>query len=222
MIVRSIAVVLASVILAADARAQFDVPSYLPPRPGDDVGIYLAPKIGDADYAFQGIWRQRGNLNLGLRVGYIDLGTTGAIVVGVDSWGLFAEAGEQFPVDMAWTLGAGAAFNGGTLLELPAGVTIGRTFDVEPVTLQVYGHPRLALLIQPGASDNAVDPDATDDELFVEGLFDVGVDAILNEDLKLRLGITLGSTRASGLTLVNTAAVGFGVAYRWSRGAVVR
>lgn len=202
MIGRSIAVLLAFLVMASDVRAQFDTPSFLPPRPGDDIGIYLIPDLGGADFGLQGIWRQRGNLNLGLRVGYIDLGTTGAVVVGVDSWDLVAEAGDQFPVDVAWTLGAGAAFNGGTLLELPAGISIGRVFEIDPVTLQGYFHPRLALFIEPDAPD----------EIFVEGLFDLGVDALLSEDLKVRLGITLGRVDA----------VGVGLAYRWTRGAVVR
>ncbi len=204
MLVRSFAVVLATLVLAADARAQFDTPSFLPPRPGDDIGIYLSD-VGDADFAVQGIWRQSGNLNLGLRIGYIEIPGAGAVVVGAESWGPLASAGPAFPVDVTWTLGAGAAFNGGTVLEVPLGLSIGRTFDVAPVALQVYAHPRLALFVEAEATD-------PEDELDTAGLFDIGADAVLNESLKLRLGITLGRINA----------VGFGVAYRWSRNVVVR
>lgn len=199
--IRILAAVLASLIIVSDARAQFDTPSFLPPRPGDDIGIYLTDG-GNADFGIQGIWRQRGNLNLGVRVGYLDLGPDGAVVVGVDLWDLLAEAGSQFPVDVAWTLGAGAAFNGGTLLEIPAGLTIGRVIQWEALTLQPYAHPRLALFVESGEGD----------EVSLEGLFDIGADAVLNENLKLRIGVTLGSIDALGL----------GLAYRWTRGAVVR
>lgn len=204
MLIRAAAVVLASLILASDARAQIDTPSFLPPRPGDNIGVYLTD-VGGADFALQGIWRQGGNLNLGLRVGYIEIPGAGAIVVGAESWGLLAAAGPRFPVDVAWTLGAGAAFNGGTLLEVPAGLSIGRVFDVEPITLQVYAHPRLALFVEPDAAN-------ADDELDVGVLFDIGADAAVNENLTVRLGITSGKIDA----------VGIGLAYRWSRNVVVR
>lgn len=204
MLIRSLAVVLATLVLASDARAQFDTPSFLPPRPGDDIGVYLSD-VGAADYALQGIWRQGGNLNLGLRIGYIEIPGDGAIVLGAESWGLLAEAGPRFPVDVAWTFGAGAAFNGGTLLEIPGGLSIGRVFDVAPIALQVYAHPRLALFVEPEATN-------PDDELDIGGLLDIGADAAVNENLKFRIGITRGKINA----------VGIGLAYRWSRNVVVR
>ncbi len=206
MLIRTLVVVLATLILASEARAQhqYDTPGFLPPRPGDDIGIYLADVSG-ADFALQGIWRQGGNLNLGLRIGYIEIPGDGAIVVGAESWGLLAEAGPRFPVDVTWTLGAGAAFNGGTVLEIPAGLSIGRIFDVAPITLQVYVHPRFALFVEPEAAN-------PEDELDVGGLFDVGVDAAVNENLTFRLGVTRGKINAAGI----------GLAYRWSRNVVVR
>lgn len=202
--VRSLAVVLMTLVLASDATAQFDTPSFLPPQPGDDIGVYLSD-VGNADFALQGIWRQGGNLNLGLRLGYIEIPGAGAIVVGAESWGALVSAGPQFPVDVTWTLGAGAAFNGGTLIEVPVGLTIGRVFEIAPITVQVYAHPRLALFLEPEATH-------PDDELDVGGLFDIGADAMVTDNLKFRLGITRGKIDA----------VGAGLAYRWSRNVVVR
>lgn len=199
--IRHLSATLAALAIATPLQAQFDTPSFLPPRPGDDVGVYLSD-VGNADWAIQGIWRQGGNMNLGLRVGYIDIGEDGAVVVGAETWDLLIAAGNELPVDVSWTLGAGAAFNGGTLLEVPAGITIGRVLELDPMTIQVYAHPRIALFIEPDAED----------ELSIDGLFDIGADAVLNENLKLRLGATLGVIDA----------VGIGLAFRWSRGAVVR
>lgn len=200
--IRAITATLAVLLMASDAQAQYDTPSFLPPRPGDDIGVY-ASSLGD--YAIQGIWRQGGHMNLGVRIGYVDIGDDGAVVVGFDTWGLLMDAGVDLPVDVTWTFGAGAAFNGGTIIEIPVGLSIGRVIELEPVTLQIYGHPRLGLFVEPGA----VEPD---NELHLDGLFDLGVDAVLDEKLTLRIGATLGGIDA----------VGLGLAYHWSRGAVVR
>lgn len=196
--VRMIGFTLAALLLATDARAQWDAPSFLPPRPGDDIGIYLSSIEG---FGLQGIWRQQGNMNLGLRIGYIDK-AGGQVLVAAETWGRLMEADVDLPVDVTWTLGAGAVFNGGTDLEVPAGLSIGRVLDMEPLTLQIYAHPRLALFFR----------SQLEDELDLDGLFDLGLDAVLNENLKLRFGATLGQEDALGI----------GVAYRWSRGAVVR
>lgn len=201
MMTRAIAVILISLFMASEARAQYDTPSFLPPRPGDDIGIYLSD-IEGADFSLQGIWRQGGNLNLGVRLGYIDFRNDGAIVVAAESWGLVARAGNQLPVDLAWTLGVGAAFDDDTVLEVPLGLTIGRVLQLDALTLQPYAHPRIALFIAPDAND----------EVRLRGLFDLGVDAVVSDSWKLRVGATLGAIDA----------VGLGLAYTWTRGAVVR
>jgi hypothetical protein len=199
---RSILMVLVALGIASEANAQWQEPTFLPPRPGDDIGIYLSDI---ADFGIQGIWRQQGNLNLGLRLGYIDTAGDGIVTVGVETWDLLVDAGPDFPLDVAWTLGAGAGFNGGTVIQIPVGLTIGRTLPLETVAFQIYGHPRLGLFIYPDAPEGV-------DELELEGLFDLGVDALLNENIKLRFGATFGEIDA----------VGIGIAFNWSRGAVVR
>lgn len=201
MITRATAVVLFSLLVASEARAQYDTPSFLPPRPGDDIGIYLSDVEG-ADFSLQGIWRQGGNLNLGVRLGYLDRSNDGAIVVAAESWGLVARAGNQLPVDLAWTLGVGAAFDDNTVLEVPLGLTIGRVLQLDGLTLQPYGHPRIALFIAPDSGD----------EVDLRALFDLGVDAVVSDSWKLRVGATLGAIDAAGI----------GLAYTWTRGAVVR
>ena len=200
--IRLLVVSLAILVNAAPSRAQiaFDAPSFMPPRPGDDIGVYLSD-IGD--FGIQGIRRQTGNLNLGLRLGYIDGPGDGAIVVGAETWDLLIAAGDALPVDVAWTLGAGAAINGGTTLEVPAGLSFGLPVDLDPIQLQVYAHPRLGLFVYAAGNDTDLD---------LKGLFDIGVDAVLNENFKLRLGATFGGPDALGI----------GIAYRWTRGAIVR
>lgn len=194
--------VLAGLGFAGSASAQaFDVPSFMPPHPGDDIGGYLTTQ---GDFGIQGIWRQQGNLNLGLRFGYVDYDRRdGAITIGAETWGEVMEAGRDFPLDITWTLGIGAGFNGGTLFEVPVGLSLGRVLDTEFMPIQVYGHPRIAL---------AVFSNDAGDDTDLEFLFDLGADFHFNPEWKFRVGATLGDAEAFGV----------GLAYRWSRGAVVR
>lgn len=201
--VKTVMIAAAALLTASGAQAQiWDAPSFLPPRPGDDVGIYLSQPDG-SDFALQGIWRQGGNLNLGVRVGYVDSGLSDALLAGAETWGALMSAGADFPVDISWTLGLGAAFGDFTLLSVPVGVTVGRVLVLSPVTLQVYGHPRLALVAASNGNNTTTD---------LEGFFDLGGDVHLNEQWKVRLGFTLGGADAFGV----------GLARRFGRGVAVR
>ena len=200
---KTIVMALAALSMAASVEAQaWDAPSFLPPRPGDDVGVYLFWP-DRSDFAFKGIWRQSGNLNLGVHVGYVDYGVVDRFLAAGETWGALMSAGADFPVDVSWTLGAGAAFGDGTVLSIPLGLTIGRALALSPLTFQVYGHPRLALIVASGGGNTTTD---------LDGFFDIGADLHLNEDWKARLGITLGGVDAYGI----------GLAYRFGRGVAVR
>ncbi|MEJ2503248.1 MAG: hypothetical protein P8177_08005, partial [Gemmatimonadota bacterium] len=178
--IRTLLLALIALGVASEARAQFDAPAFLPPRPGDDVGVYLSDV---ADFGIQGIWRQRGNLNLGLRLGYIDGYSGGALSVGVETWGMVLNAGEELPVDVGWTLAGGGVFGDNNSIEIPAGITIGRVVQLETLTLQPYAHPRVALFFFTDAPDDS-------DDVELEVLFDLGIEAVLNEDFKLRFAAT--------------------------------
>lgn len=199
--------IIAVAAFASGARAQWDAPSFLAPRPTDDIGIYVVDMDG-ADLGIEGIWRQSGNLNLGVRVGYLDTAGDGRLVAGGETWGALLSAGPDFPVDVSWTLGAGALIGDGVIFSVPVGLTIGRALVLTPVSFQVYGHPRLALVAS-SAGDVAGDDDTN---LDVEAMFDIGADVYVSEDLTARLGFTLGGPDALGI----------GLAYRWGRGIEVR
>ncbi|HUG40020.1 MAG TPA: hypothetical protein VMM12_06035 [Longimicrobiales bacterium] len=200
---KTVLMVAAALGVASGASAQvWDAPSFLPPRPGEDVGVYVTWPDG-ANFGIQGIWRQHGNLNLGVRVGYLDRAIDGAFLVGAETWGGLVDAGRDFPVDVSWTLGAGATFGDFTVFSIPVGVSIGRALVLSPLTFQLYGHPRLAVVVASAGNNTTTD---------LEGLIDLGADLHLNPDWKLRLGVTLGETDALGL----------GLAYRFGRGVAVR
>ena len=191
---------------AAAAQA-WDTPSFLAPAGGDDIGAYYVQPEG-ADWGVMGIWRQRGNLNLGARVGVVQPSFGGADLVwlvGGESWGTLVSAGAGLPVDAAWTLGFGASFgNGLTYARIPLGVTIGRWVDLGGVAIQPYAHPRVGIDI--------FAPDEGDAETELAYLADVGIDVALGAALTVRAGISLGDGEA----------VGIGVAYRMLRPVEVR
>lgn len=198
---RALALVVIALAAGSEASAQWSSPSFMPPRPGDDIGIYLSSV---ENFGVQAIWRQHGNLNLGVRVGWIDSPDRGGVVTAAETWGLLFRADQGLPVDVAWTLGAGAVFEEGTSLEIPVGLTAGRTFALSPFTLQFYAHPRLALIVHAGRDGG--------DETELGTLFDAGAEVLTTGGLKLRVAATLGTFDALGV----------GLAMRWGRGVVVR
>jgi hypothetical protein len=195
---RALLVAVLALGLASEGRAQWSAPSFLPPRPADDIGIYFSSIEG---FGVQGIWRQHGNLNLGVRAGWIDGHSPGGIVAAVESWGLLFQAEQVLPVDVAWTVGAGAVFDDATSLEVPVGLSVGRSMPMGRGAVQLYAHPRIALIVR-------TDPDETE----IGGLFDLGADVVSPGRMTLRLGATLGSFDALGL----------GIAIPWGRRVEVR
>ncbi len=180
----------------------WDAPTFLPPRSNDDLGLYLIDPSG-GDWALAGIWRQGGNLNLGVRLGIADGDDETPVFFGAEFYGPLVREGRSFPLDVSWLLGAGATLNGGTVLRFPAGVSVGRTFDADGIAFVPYAVPRIGL-------DLAADDGETDADLSFT--IDLGLDLHIDDAWLLRFGAALGDHDA----------LGFGVAYRLSRGVTVR
>lgn len=203
----TVALLLAAWPAALGAQA-WDAPSFLSPRPGDDLGFYYV-QPDRADWGLAGIWRQSGSIDLGLRAAIFKQkdvpGADGDIAFGVGSefFGTLLRAGADFPLDVTWALGAGATFGDVTHFRIPAGVSVGRTLGGPGIVIQPYVHPRVAL--DGFASDGNSETD------FIL-LSDVGVDVGLTPSLKVRLGVTFGDDDALGL----------GAAFRMERGVEVR
>lgn len=180
----------------------WDAPIFLPPRPGDDIGLYLVDPSG-GDWALAGIWRQSGNLDLGVRVGIADHDDGTAVLFGAEFYGPILRSGREFPLDVAWILGAGAMLNDGTFLRIPAGVSVGRAFSSGGLVFLPYAVPRVALDIAADDGDSETDFSFT---------VDIGVDLEIDRSLLLRFGVALGDHDALGV----------GLAYRWGRSVMAR
>lgn len=184
----------------------WDAPTFFSPRPGEDLGIYAVKPDGEGDWGFMGIWRTEGNLNLGVRAGWLD----------GDAWMVGAEF--HAPVDLtatgsglllSWVAGAGASFRDGYLqARVPVGISVGVQLGTQGLSVLPYVHPRLALDLR--SYDLPGDREQTDADIRFD--VDLGADAVLNEAFVLRVGATIGKDNTFGM----------GIAYRLPRRLVVR
>lgn len=185
----------------------WDNPGFFSPRPGDDIGLYvLSPEYGDAGFA--GIWRQSGNINLGVRAGIGGRSGDRTVLVGAEFFGpLNLETGTNLL--LSWIVGAGASFDGGTWLRIPVGASIGIPLAAgSGFTILPYAHPRVALDVF--VSDVGDGEEETDTELNVD--VDIGADFELGPSWVIRVGASFGRQDTFGA----------GIAYRIPRRVLVR
>jgi hypothetical protein len=181
----------------------WDVPSFFSPRPGEDIGIYLIDPEGGGDLGFAAIWRQEGNLNLGVRGGFRD----DHFMLGAEFYRPLDILGPQSPLLLSWVLGLGATFNDVTWLRVPLGASIGLNLNAGTLSIMPYVHPRVAF-------DLFAFDVGGEEETETEFNFDVdlGADVNLGQRFVLRVGATFGEWDALGV----------GIAYRTGRRLVVR
>jgi hypothetical protein len=186
---------------AAPLSAQpWDTPTFFSPRPGEDIGIYLVDFEGVDDLGFMGIWRQEGNLNLGVRLGIHD---DDRIAVGGEFYG--PVRGLNAPLLMSWVIGVGGTFDGFTWVRIPAGISVGALFNAGNLEIMPYVHPRVAF-----DYISIEDSDADDSELNFD--LDLGADVSLGPRWVFRFGASVAEFDA----------IGVGIAYRFGRRLVVR
>jgi hypothetical protein len=206
------ALVLTAPALPLAAQQLFwDAPSFFSPRPMDDIGIYVtrANQTFEDATGLSAIWRQSGNLNLGVRAGVADLSDAGGtVLVGAEFYGPLNSLLPASQLEIAWGLGAGAVFGSNyTTFSVPLGLSIGLRLGSSGFQILPYAHPRLSLDIQ-AYDQNGTETTKTDGSVAL----DLGADISIGERLILRVG---GS-------LLDREAFGAGLALRWPRPISVR
>jgi hypothetical protein len=194
---------------AAPAAAQaWDTPSFFAPRPHDDVGAYLIKPEG-GDLGVVAIWRQSGNINLGVRGGIGGDSDDRVFMLGAELYGPVPLATTGLPILLAWNTGIGAGFNGVTSLRIPLGVSIGLDLGRESgLAITPYVHPRATFDLFVIERANGEEDTETDFDVEV----DIGADVQLGERWLLR----------AGFSLANVEVFGVGLAYRLPRAVAVR
>jgi hypothetical protein len=197
----------------ATAQVGWDAPTFFSPRPMDDVGIYAFKTNANAlndPTGLKLIWRQSGNINLGVHAGTGDLDDIGdAILLGAELYGPLTGMAGSTGLVMSWGIGAGAVFGDSYIdLSIPAGVSIGLNLGSGGVSILPYVHPRVSFDVS--SFDDAVGNEHTDTNVGLE--VDLGVDVNLGQRLILRGGASFGDREAYGA----------GIALRIPRKVVVR
>jgi hypothetical protein len=195
-------------VAGAAGQVHWDAPTFFSPRPAEDIGLYFwQPDLARSDWAAGAIWRQHGNLSLGVRGGYADGGDW---MLGAEFFGPINLLGPGTGLLTSWVLGFGATFDGVTQLRVPVGLSVGVNIG-QPGGIQLlpYVHPRVALDLV------AVDVggrEETDTEF--NFAVDVGADAALGDAFVLRVGATVAGAGATTF--------GAGIGYRFTRRLIVR
>ena len=197
------AVLAAGLVLpaAVSAQAAWDSPLLLPPRPQPGLGIYLAD-MEAGGLGVLGTWRSA-TWNYGLRFGIAegrgdeDL----AVFGGVDYMGAINTASSDFPLDVDWVLGAGAGIGDGVRLSLPAGLSLGYSFQGEDARFIPFITPRVIM-------DATFGSDERDSELDLGLAVDVGLDLRL-----LRGGAFAGRSIRFAASLGDRDALALGVVF---------
>lgn len=189
------------------AQYMWDSPTFASPRPMDDIGVYVTR--ADETTGLVGIWRQSGNLNLGVRAGVADMDNAGgSILVGAELYGPLNTLLPGSGLDLAWTLGGGAVFGDNiTTASIPFGLSVGVQLGRGSLSILPYVHPRVSL-------DIVSVEFAGNEETDTEGRFavDLGADINLGERLLVRVGGSFADREGFGV----------GLAYRIPRPISVR
>lgn len=137
--------ILIAVSAAPAAGQAWDSPSFFAPRPGEDIGVFVTlPEEEFGDVGVQAIWRQEGNLNLGVRGGFGGHSGNRSILLGAEYYGNLPIGG-TYPINATWIVGVGAGFDDDiTALRVPLGVSIGTYLGRGAMRIQPYVHPRVA------------------------------------------------------------------------------
>jgi hypothetical protein len=210
--IRSTICALAAVAALTETTAaqSWESPTLFAPRAHDDIGLYLIKAEGTDDLGWVGIWRQSGNINLGVRgglaPGHFDW------LLGVELYGPLNVFGPDSPVLLSWLVSAGAMFGDlgdtdFTALRIPVGLSLGFNLGSRGLDLVPYVHPRVAFDLLSASRDNDED---TESEINFD--VDVGADLILSDRFVIRSGVTLGDFTTFGV----------GVALRIPRRVAVR
>lgn len=189
-------------LLATGARAQtWDAPTFFSPKPMDDIGLYyFRSSFGNSNVnGLKGIWRQSGNLNLGVQAGVGDISDAGqTILLGGEFYQPLKGLSSSTGLVMSWNLGAGATFGKNYIdFSVPLGVSLGLNLGNRSGTgILPYVHPRVSLDVasydEPVSGKNVTDTD-------VGFAVDIGADLNLGEKLIIRAGYSLGDRDAFGI-----------------------
>lgn len=175
---------------ASVAHAQVFTPTFMPPRAGEETGIYLSS--GPGSFSIEGLWRRGfGGYELGFRGGIADTGGATLLLAGELRNPLHLAGA---PLQVAFTAAVQGAVGDASGAGVQGGLTIGQTFEPGDFSVTPYIHPRIAAVSHLGPSD----------DLNLEVLADVGFEFSFPQNVIFHIGFGLGDPTA-----------GWGLGFAW-------
>ena len=206
---KKLAVAISLILIAATgvSAQDWDAPAFFSPRPMDDLGAYFFKTNHDTGSrdpsGLKLIWRQSGNLNLGVQVGTGDIENIGqSILAGAELYGSLPGLASSTGLAMSWNLGIGAVFGdvGDDFsyidFSLPLGVSMGLPLGSGGFQVVPYVHPRVALNV----SAETLNGNETTVTKFGFAV-DIGADVNLGQRFLLRGAASIGDRKAFGIGL---------------------
>lgn len=170
---------------SAAAQVKWDSPLLTPPRPTPGMGLFLVDVDGGGAGAMF-TWQPTPR-SWGFRLGIADSRDDVAVFGGGDVSGAITRERADFPLDIDWVFGVGASIADWFVVSVPAGITIGHTFDAESAQFTPYLTPRVFLDARFGDDGRGDDSD-----LDLGVAVDIGLDLRFNQNWRIRFGGSLG------------------------------
>jgi len=153
----SLAVAVTLALGPSAAAQETGTPVFLAPNrafSAHELGMSLSAP-GGADLGLEGFYGfVSGRSDFGLRVGLLDSGDTSDLLLGGHLRTCLLTHSEDFPLDGALTVGVGAAFfDGGAVVRVPIGLSLGRRIDTSGPSFVPYLHPVLLPTFSEGDSE---------------------------------------------------------------------
>lgn len=173
---------------AARGQVSWETPLMVAPETPAGWGVYLVDPSPGQGVGVMTTWRgSSAPGGIGYRLGLAEgRGDDVSVYGGFDLSGLVASASNEFPVNMAWVVGAGLGVGDDVLLSLPLGLAFGRSVQADQVWFNPYVAPRVTL--------DAWFGDGSDLELGLS--VDLGVDISFDPGWHVRFGGSIGDHEA--------------------------
>lgn len=187
----------------AHSQVHWESPFHMGPGLTDGLGIHLLDSDPGGGVGLLVTWRRSSipggvGLRMGLAEGFGDELTGFG---GVDVSGLLLGATDEFPLDLGWAGGAGAAIGDYALVSFPLGLFVGRSFMDAGIRFTPYGGLRVNLDAHLGRDGGGPGP-GDDDGLDLALSLDLGGDIVFGDDVAIRFGAAVGDHEALSIGVI--------------------
>lgn len=178
----------------AIAQTKWDSPMLMPPNPMGKLGVYLVDPA-DLNTGVLATYRPAGKL--GFRLGIADGPGQDDLTIfgGAEMTRILRPASDDFPLDIAWFVGAGAGLGDYTIISVPVGLTLGNTITGDGVNFTPYFGLKVAMDVYLGDARPR-------DDLDMDIAVDLGIDLQFQGGWIIRFGGSFGDRGAVAIGLV--------------------